>query len=197
MLFNLPYFYIPFFYLLGAFPTGRLIARAHGVEISAHGSGNVGATNVGRIIGKKAGLLTLIGDVAKGCLAVTLAAIVISTPSAPAIAAVLVVLGHCFSIPPLLKGGKGVATGLGAITALAPTASLVSLMIFILIYLRTKIVSLSALCAALVAPLAALLLQISDDRSYALMVIALIIITRHKDNIRRLIEGSEPRTTFK
>ena len=100
------------FYLLGAFPTGYLIARMNGVDVTAVGSGNVGATNVSRVVGKKAGIVTLLVDVFKGAFGVAVASGLSTSTLFVALCAVAVVAGHCFSVPPYLKGGKGVATAL-------------------------------------------------------------------------------------
>jgi glycerol-3-phosphate acyltransferase PlsY len=181
------------FYLIGSFPSGYLLARLHGVDITQQGSGNVGATNVARSLGKRAGVLTLILDLFKGILGVYLASVF--TPAAwyPAAAAIAVVSGHCFSLPPLLKGGKGVATGLGVLIALVPGAAILSAVIFSSVFAVTRLVSLSSLMATLSAPLYSLVTNQSDAVSFSLVVVSLIIVYRHYENIVRLIEGREPR----
>jgi glycerol-3-phosphate acyltransferase PlsY len=184
-------------YLLGAFPTGYLIARLYGIDITSQGSGNVGATNVSRVIGKKAGILTLIGDVCKGALAVALGYLISPFGWFPAGAAVAVVCGHCFSIPRYLKGGKGVATALGAIIVLFPLSSVVAVATFALVFSFSKIVSLASISAALTAPLVSLVTNQPDSTSVALACMALVIVYRHRENITRLIEGREPRFSSK
>jgi glycerol-3-phosphate acyltransferase PlsY len=185
------------FYLLGAFPTGVLIARLHGIDITSQGSGNVGATNVSRVIGKKAGVLTLVGDLCKGSLAVLIASAVSPFGWFPAGAAVAVVCGHCFSVPPYLKGGKGVATALGAILVLFPLSALVALATFGSVFAFSKIVSLASISAALVTPIFSLITNQPDITSAALAIMAGIIAHRHRDNIKRLIEGREPKFSSK
>lgn len=185
------------FYLLGSFPSGYLLARLHGIDITQQGSGNVGATNIARTIGKRAGLLTLLLDLIKGMLGVYLATLVTPAVWYPAAAAIAVVCGHCFSIPPLLKGGKGVATGLGVLIALVPGAALTSVIIFALIFSVTRLVSLASLIATLSAPLFSLVTNQPDSSSVALVVVSLVIVYRHYDNIMRLIEGREPRFVAK
>jgi glycerol-3-phosphate acyltransferase PlsY len=185
------------FYLLGAFPTGVLVAKLHGVDITSKGSGNVGATNVSRVIGKKAGLLTLAGDLCKGSLAVLIGYAISPYGWFPAGAAVAVVCGHCFSVPPYLKGGKGVATALGAIIVLFPLSALVALATFGGVFAFSKIVSLASISAALVAPIFSLITNQPDMTSAALACMAGIIVYRHRENIQRLIEGREPRFSTK
>jgi glycerol-3-phosphate acyltransferase PlsY len=181
------------FYLLGAFPTGHLIAKIYGVDIASKGSGNVGATNVARVVGKRAGIMTLVGDALKGALGVLIAGLVVGDGWFPGAAAFAVVLGHCFSVPPYLKGGKGVATALGVITVLYPSSSIVALVTFGACFVVWKIVSLASIAATLVVPMWALVTNASDSVSASLIVIAALIVMRHEQNIRRLIEGREPR----
>lgn len=185
------------FYLLGSFPSGYLLARLHGIDITQQGSGNVGATNIARTIGKRAGLLTLLLDLVKGILGVYLATLVTPAIWYPAAAAIAVVCGHCFSIPPLLKGGKGVATGLGVLIALVPGAAVTSVVIFAVLFSVTRLVSLASLVATLSAPLYSLVTNQPDSRSLALVVVSLVIVYRHYDNIVRLIEGREQRFVAK
>jgi glycerol-3-phosphate acyltransferase PlsY len=169
------------------------------VDITTAGSGNVGATNVARVLGKRAGLITLLLDLAKGVLAVVLAGLVSNLEWYSAGAAVAVVCGHCFSMPQWLKaptwlkGGKGVATALGAMLALIPSAAIAALLTFALVFKLTRIVSLSSLFAALVAPLYCLVSNQSSATSLALALISVVVFYRHRENINRLIEGREPR----
>lgn len=181
------------FYLLGAFPTGYLISKAHGIEIATSGSGNVGATNVARVIGKRAGILTLLIDVIKGALGVVLAQTLVGEEWFVAGASFAVVLGHCFSLPPLLKGGKGVATALGVITLLYPSSAPVALITFALVFGVWRIVSLASILATLIVPAWALVTNASNSQSLALALMAALIVMRHEQNIRRLIEGREAR----
>jgi len=165
----------------------------HGVDITKQGSGNVGATNVARSIGKRAGVLTLVLDLVKGALAVLLASLITNESWFLSAAAVAVVCGHCFSLPPFLKGGKGVATGLGVLIALVPGAALTSIIVFAALFSTTRLVSLSSIIATLSAPLYSLALNHPEPKSLALIVLSLVIVFRHRENITRLIEGREPR----
>lgn len=179
------------FYLLGAFPTGLLISRAYGVDIAKSGSGNVGATNVARTIGKKLGLLTLVIDAFKGYLATWLAFLFTASPYYSAWAGVASIFGHCFSIPGKLRGGKGVATSLGVILCIDPIAAAFCIVIFLAMLFIGNLVSLASLVAVLSAPLVTMLRDTEDFEIAALSVAAALITYRHKDNLRRLIRGEE------
>lgn len=181
------------FYALGAFPTGMLVSRLYGVDITAQGSGNVGATNVARVIGKRAGLATLAGDIIKGCIGVAVASIFSSSQGFVAAAGAAVVCGHCFSLPPVLRGGKGVATSIGVIASLSAYCALVAVAVFGAVFAATRIVSLSSLSAALAVPAAGFVLNLPDTVCLSLVVIALVVILRHRENIQRLVEGREAR----
>lgn len=181
------------FYLLGSFPSGLLIARSKGIDISQHGSGNVGATNISRVLGKRSGALTLLLDVSKGSLAVLIAQLISNDLNFIASCGAAAVLGHCLSIPPLLKGGKGVATALGVFLVLTPRCAAFAVIIFAIMFTWLHWVSLASITAALVTPLFALLISLDSAITLALIVIGLVVTARHHQNIRRLIEGQEPR----
>ncbi len=181
------------FYLIGCFPTGYLIARLNGIDITRQGSGNVGATNVSRVIGKKAGVYTLLGDLCKGMLAAGLGFLVSPFGWFPAGAAAAVMCGHCFSLPPWLKGGKGVATALGTLVVLYPAGALAAVVSFGLVFWLSRTVSISSLVSTATVPTLALLTNQPEAKSIALVVMSVVIFSRHKDNIIRLIEGREPK----
>jgi glycerol-3-phosphate acyltransferase PlsY len=185
------------YYLLGAFPTGRLVARLHGVDITAVGSGNVGATNVSRVVGKRAGIITLLCDIAKGAVAIGIAKLCSPDIWFAASVGVAVVAGHCFSIPTKLKGGKGVATALGVLLMLSPIAALIAIATFALVFSVSRIVSISSIVSALVVPTASLVSHSPDSIVMAQALLAAIVIYRHRENIVRLIEGREPQFAFK
>ena len=137
-------------YLVGAIPTGYLVARAFGVtDITRHGSGTIGTTNVLRTIGKAPAVLTLVGDVVKGYLAVTLAASIAAEPTAAAAGAVAAVGGNCWSVFLGFRGGKGVATGFGAMLRLLPLVTLPAAIVWITFAATFRFASLASLAAAL------------------------------------------------
>lgn len=179
------------FYLIGSFPTGKLVARSKGVTIEEHGSGNVGATNVARVLGKKAGVITLVGDISKGLLGVAFASLLFE-PHLVSYAALALVLGHCFSLPGM-KGGKGVATALGVLLGLRFWLGLFAALSFAATFKTTRYVSVSSVTAALLIPVLALLTELPDHLVFSLAAISLVIVLRHRPNIKRLIEGREPK----
>jgi glycerol-3-phosphate acyltransferase PlsY len=178
-------------YLCGAIPSGVLLARTAGVDVRRAGSGNVGATNVARTAGARLGLLTLAADVAKGFAPVAIATRLGGDGALPAWAAVAVVLGHVF--PPTLGGGKGVATALGASLALYPAATLPTLGAFGLTLASSRWVSLASMVAALVAPVAVGCLGYPRADLAAAAATALLIVVRHRDNVERILAGTEPK----
>jgi len=186
-------------YLIGAIPIGWLVARAFGVgDIRRHGSGTIGATNVLRTLGKLPAIVTLLGDVAKGYLAVALAERLAWPDVTPvALAAVAAVAGNCWSVFLGFRGGKGVATGLGALLKLMPWATLAALPVFMAIVATFRYVSLGSLLGALCVPLGAALLGYPMAYDLAALAIALIIVGRHHANIARLRAGTESRLGHK
>lgn len=178
-------------YFLGSIPFGVLIARARKVNIQDHGSGNIGATNIARVIGKKEGMLTLVGDCAKGLLAVAIAASTLGNDIHVAVAALMAFLGHLFSVFLKFKGGKGVATGLGIFLYLMPYATLSTTAVFAVVIMSTKYVSASSLLAALSLPVFGVLYQAPQPYVYASVVISALVILKHHENISRLLAGTE------
>jgi acyl phosphate:glycerol-3-phosphate acyltransferase len=182
-------------YLVGAVPIGWLVARAFGVgDIRRHGSGTIGATNVLRTLGRLPAIVTLLGDVLKGYLAVWLGtALGGEQAAAAAMAAVAAVAGNCWSIFLGFRGGKGVATGLGALLRLIPLATVAAVPVFVIIVASFRYVSLGSLLAALCVPLGALMLGYPRAAVLAALAIAVIIVVRHHANIARLRAGTESR----
>jgi acyl phosphate:glycerol-3-phosphate acyltransferase len=182
-------------YLVGAVPVGYLIARAFGAgDIRRQGSGNIGATNVLRTLGRLPGILTLIADVAKGYGAVAAgAALGGGRPGVTAACAVAAVAGNCWSIFLGFRGGKGVATGFGALLNLVPKAGLAAIPVFIAVAVTTRYVSLASLLAACLVPVGALTFGYPGPFVAAAVGVAAIIVLRHRDNIARLAAGSERR----
>jgi glycerol-3-phosphate acyltransferase PlsY len=189
-------------YLLGSIPFGYLIVKfARGADIRETGSGGTGATNVSRKAGKTAGVATLALDVLKGAAAVFVARWLTGeagTSWIVAAAAALAVVGHCFPVWLKFKAGKGVATGLGVFLAIAPWATLAALAVFIIVVWRTRYVSLGSIIAAAFLPLWVLLLNmwiesISDFAPImaALCAVSAVIISKHAENIKRLMAGEE------
>jgi glycerol-3-phosphate acyltransferase PlsY len=182
-------------YLIGAVPIGWMIARGFGVtDIRRQGSGNIGATNVLRTLGWLPAILTLVGDVLKGYLAVAAAhALGGGEPALTAAGTVAAVAGNCWSVFLGFRGGKGVATGLGALLRTAPLATLAALPVFLVVVATTRFVSLGSLLATLCVPLGAWALGYPPAFVVGTLVVALIILGRHHENIGRLLAGTESR----
>jgi glycerol-3-phosphate acyltransferase PlsY len=179
-------------YCIGSIPTGLLLAKAFGgVDIRTKGSGNIGATNVYRTLGRKIGLLTLVGDCLKGLLPV-LAAKALQLPVAwIALIGIAAFLGHIFPIFLRFKGGKGVATALGVFLATTPFAVLGALVVFIAVLVSRKYVSLASIAAAAVMPLLTTLIYRDATIVAMSLVISVIVILKHHENIARLRNGTE------
>jgi len=182
-------------YLVGAVPVGFFVARAFGIgDVRRHGSGTIGATNVLRTAGAKPAVITLIGDVVKGACAVWLAALVTGVaPSQVPWAAVAAVAGNCWSVFLRLRGGKGVATGLGALLVLVPWALAPSVLVFVVVVATTRYVSLGSLLGAIGVPVVGLALGYPPGSVLAAALVALVIVVRHHQNIGRLLSGTENR----
>jgi glycerol-3-phosphate acyltransferase PlsY len=178
-------------YLIGSIPTGLILGKACGVDVRSEGSGNIGATNLYRTVGRKIGVLTLIGDCLKGFIPV----MVVKYSTLPSEYAVWVGLaafcGHVFSVFLKFKGGKGVATALGVYLALTPLALAVAVGIFVALMFVWRYVSLGSIGAAAVIPVAVALLGGGGVLTLVTLIIALIVIVRHHENIRRLLAGTE------
>ena len=181
-------------YLIGAIPVGFLVARAAGsADIRRAGSGSIGATNVLRTLGVLPAVLTLVGDVVKGYLAVTAARAIGTEAWAAAAGAVAAVTGNCWPVFLAFRGGKGVATGLGAFLALIPWAIAPAAALWIVVTAISRYVSLASIVACVSLPVSAALLGYPRHAVIAAAVTAAIIIWRHHENIARLASGSERR----
>ena len=206
-------------YLLGSIPTGFLAAKAKGFDIRAAGSGNIGATNAMRVLGKPAGIFVLLMDAFKGYAAVTFLPPLIFNWLAPhyfgrlvdfqnepvelqtryyVVAGIFAVLGHNFPCWLRFKGGKGIATSAGVYLALAPWPLLIALVVFILALLATRYVSVGSVAAATALPAAVWVLPPHDLLlGIVTTVLGVMAIYKHKGNLQRLADGTESRLQFK
>lgn len=179
-------------YLLGSIPFGLLVTKAAGLgDIRAIGSGNIGTTNVLRTGRKELALATLVLDGGKGALAVLLFSVLIH-PMVGLVAGAGAFLGHCYPVWLRFRGGKGVATFLGLMLAAALPLGAACCTLWVAVAYLFRFSSLAALCAAAAAPALALVLATPDEAVLAVFC-ALLIALRHRDNIRRLLAGTEPR----
>jgi glycerol-3-phosphate acyltransferase PlsY len=191
-------------YLLGSIPTGFLVAQARGVDIRAVGSGNIGATNVLRTLGKPAGIFVLFMDALKGWLAVVLmtrgvllafglGADAVTLEVCQIIAALCAILGHNYTCWLQFKGGKGIATSAGVLLALVPWALITILTIWIVVFAATRYVSLASLAASASLPFASWATHESVTKVIVTGAMGALAIYKHKANIQRLLKGTEPR----
>jgi acyl phosphate:glycerol-3-phosphate acyltransferase len=179
-------------YLLGSVPFGILIARLRGdVDLRRVGSGNIGATNVLRAVGKGAAVLTLLGDIGKGVLAVALPRWAEAPALVVAAAALAAVLGHLFPVLAGFRGGKGVATTLGVILAAMPLVGGVLLLIWLAVAAAFRYSSLAALTATAALPVLAWLVDGRSTMVGASGALAVLVFARHRENIARLWTGTE------
>ncbi len=210
-------------YLVGAIPFGYLVGRAKGIDIREHGSGNIGATNVRRVLGRGAGNVAFLLDVFKGAVPVLVAGGVMGTLGAHMMStadawgwlgvSVATVIGHVFPVYLNFKGGKGVATGLGSLAALWPAvtpAPLIALALWILTVKSTRYVSVASCVAAVSLPLSVVGLRLVGwglpadasrvDHAIAgwpfvcvMLLLALLVVVRHTGNLKRVLRGEEPK----
>lgn len=180
-------------YLFGAIPFGLLVAKLlAGVDVREAGSGNIGATNVARSAGKWLGALTLLLDAAKGAAPVLIADRILHLDDVWLVATgFAAVLGHVFPIYLRFRGGKGVATGLGVFLALSPFSTLIAVGVFALVYAASRFVSLGSLTGAVTLTVATWFIDGRREVSALALLVTLLVIVRHRGNIRRMLERRE------
>ena len=180
-------------YLLGSLPFGLWLARSEGVDLRASGSGNIGATNVLRTTGSLLAAVVLALDSSKGAVAVWLAQLLSGEIEVMVVCAVAVVAGHMWPLWAEFRGGKGVATAAGAWMLLAPVAVVWSVVVFVSIVATTRYVSAGSIAAAAMVPVVTALLDGQASTSIGAVVLAALIVWRHRANLSRLMRGTEPR----
>lgn len=183
-----------FSYLLGSIPNGLIFGKLiwH-KDLRQFGSKNIGATNAWRVLGRKAGILIFLLDFLKGALSVKLAEIFIGDAWAMICAGILAILGHTFSIFLKLRGGKGVATGLGVIAMMMPKVTAIVFLIWLAIFIATRYVSVASIIAAAATPILAFIFDEPTEFVLFGLAAALFIIFRHRENVLRLRAGKENR----
>ena len=187
-------------YLLGSIPFGFIAGLIAGVDVREHGSGNIGATNTLRVLGKKYGYAVFVADTLKGFIAVRIALWLAQFDPSTSyfigiLAALFVVLGHSFPVWLRFRGGKGVAAAAGACLGLLPVATFIAVIVWLAIFFLFRFVSLASIVAAIALPISAWLLgNVADPILLGFSgLIAALIIFRHRSNIVRLLQGSEAR----
>lgn len=181
-------------YLIGAFPTSYIVGRVtRGIDLREHGSGNLGATNTYRVLGRRAAIPVFIVDIFKGWLPTALFPLLDASPTAELAIAygAAAIVGHVFSIYVGFKGGKGVATSAGVFLALAPLAVLIGIVLWACIVMLTGYVSLGSIAAALAVPVLVFVLQGRQPVFWLSVALAAFVIYSHRANIRRLLRGEE------
>ncbi len=183
-------------YLIGSIPTGYWISRLKGIDVRQHGSGNLGATNVFRVLGKPAGIVTLVVDALKGVICVTWIAYLfanshINLDWLRVLNGFAAIIGHNWTIFLKFKGGKGVATSAGIIIGLEPYAFLICLIIFLILVSLTRIVSIGSLSTALALPIIFIWKHEPLPQLIFALVASILVIYRHKENIKRIWLGKE------
>jgi len=191
-------------YLLGSIPFGLLCAKVFGgKDVRQHGSGNIGATNVSRVAGPLAGILTLVFDAIKGALPVWAAGQIFDhSAAAMMLGGLAALLGHCYPVWLKFRGGKGVATALGVFLALSPAAALAALAVFGLTLVFWRYVSLASLAAAAAMPLLIYFLWAPRHAppfviSLGTLIATALIFLKHRGNLERLTQGTEPKYSLK
>ena len=187
------FFLILFAFLLGSIPFGVLVARGYGVNLKKVGSGNIGATNVLRAMGKGPALLTLVGDVLKGSLAVVAGKYFLHSPSLGGIMGLSAIVGHNFSLFLRFRGGKGVATSIGVLLIYSPKVGVLAVFLWLIVILVTRYSSLGALIAFGILPFGTYVLDYTREKLVVSILITSLLILRHTDNIKRLLQGTEPK----
>ncbi len=192
-------------YLIGSFPSGYLVGQSQGIDIRQHGSGNIGATNVLRVMGKKWGYLVFLCDSLKGFLAVKAGVWLGASAAgditlAGVVAGICCIIGHNYTVWLHFKGGKGIATSIGVLLAIVPVVIvLILLIVWLAVFFIWKYVSLASIFAALSLPAAVLALfpLVAHGNYWVLLVFSLIVaalaVWRHRSNIDRLLHGKENR----
>ena len=184
---------VTFGYVLGSIPFAFLLSRQQGIDLRRSGSGNVGASNVLRTTGVRAALLAMALDGVKGALAVLVAQLLSAGAIAAVIAAFASVIGHVYPIWLRFRGGKGVATAAGAFAVLAPEALGIASCVFLVAVLATRFISVGSIAGALTLALVASVSDAPGVIAFGATASALVIIYRHRENLARLVAGTERR----
>ncbi len=190
----MPYLMLIAAYLIGSVPFGYILTRLTGkTDIREHGSGNIGATNVLRVLGWRAALPVFVLDLLKGMAAVLLAKAVSDLPAFYLAAGLLAMIGHSFPIFLRFKGGKAAATGIGVLLVVSGWAILIIAAVALLVIALTRYVSLGSLLGALATPVYFYLFNFDLNHILFGLALALLVIARHHANIVRLLKGTEPK----
>lgn len=189
-------------YLLGSIPSAVWLGKwFHGIDVREHGSKNAGATNSFRVLGKRTGIMVLVLDVSKGVFTMLVSLLLLEQTGSmiyQMVSAGICVLGHVFPVFANFRGGKGVATSLGVFLGLNPYTAVTCILVFILVFIASRYVSLSSITAAFLLPFISFFIyhQEALEFLYFNIILSLIVILAHHKNIKRLIAGEEQRMNF-
>ena len=179
-------------YLVGSIPSGLILGKLFWhTDLRNYGSHNIGATNAWRTLGKVPGIIVFLADSLKGQAGVLLGLSLVGTPLAAVIGGLLAIIGHSFSIFLRFRGGKGVATSLGVLTMLMGNVTLIVFVLWFTIVYMTRYVSLGSVVAGVLTPILAALFAYPMEYIVFTVIAALLVIVRHRENIKRLMNGTE------
>lgn len=182
-------------YFLGSIPFGLLIGKKKGVDVRGVGSGNIGATNVARNLGKKTGALVLLLDALKGALPTITAKVLVERGELElrflALVAIAAIIGHCYPVWLRFRGGKGVATSLGVFLVIDPALAGIGVALFATLYAAFKTASIGSVSAAIAFPVLMVLFERPEELIYLGIAGAVIIVVKHRSNLARLFRGEE------
>jgi len=180
-------------YFIGSIPFGYIAGKLKGIDIRKHGSGNIGSTNVGRVLGKKAGRVVQVLDIAKGIAPVLIGRFLGLNINVLVIAGLAAIAGHNWTIFLGFKGGKGVNTSLGVALGLLPVPAILCLFVWLAVVFIWKYISLGSITAAIAFPVFVFAFRYPATVRTLSIIVAIFIVVRHRSNIRRLIKGEEPK----
>jgi acyl phosphate:glycerol-3-phosphate acyltransferase len=180
-------------YFIGAIPFGYIAGKLRGIDIRKEGSGNIGSTNVSRILGKRTGIIVQVLDIAKGIVPVALGQLWNLDPVWIVAAGIITICGHNWTIFLGFKGGKGVNTSLGVALGIMPIPAIICFAVWIAVVSIWKYISLGSIAAAITFPILAFIFPYPNISRILTIIVALFIIIRHKSNIERLLKGEEPK----
>ena len=179
-------------YLIGSIPSGLILGKLFWhTDLREHGSHNIGATNAWRTLGKRAGIAVFIADSIKGQAGVALGLLLAGTPLAAVLGGLFAIIGHSFSLFLRFHGGKGVATSLGVLTMLMGNVTLIVFAVWFAIVYLTRYVSLGSIVAGFLTPILAALFGYPMEYVLFTVIAAILVIVRHRENIVRLMNGTE------
>lgn len=178
---------------MGSMPVGLVVAKVKGVDLRKVGSGNIGATNVLRALGKVPALITLSGDMFKGFIPVLLSTYILDDPLTHGIVGLFAILGHDFSLFLRFRGGKGVATSIGVILAYAPIVSIITILLWITVVFMTRYSSMGAIVSFILFPINIYIFDYTHEKFLISILITLLLLFKHRENIGRLLSGKEPK----